>query len=44
MGSATPEFLPNTPNNSATLDGYKKLLRKVIYDTVIADRGYHTDR
>ena len=44
MGSATPEFLLNTPDKPATLDGYKKLLHKVIYDTMIADRGYHTDR
>jgi len=37
MGSATPEFLLNTPDKSATLDGSEKILRKVISDTVVAD-------
>jgi hypothetical protein len=44
MGSTTTEFSLNTPDKSATLDGYEKLLRKVIADTVVADPGYHTDR
>ena len=44
MGWATPEFSLNTSDKSATIDGSEKLLRKVISDTMVADRGYHTDR
>lgn len=44
MGWATPEFSLNTPDKSATIDESEKILRKVIYDTVIAPRGYHTEQ
>ncbi len=44
MGSLVPEFSLNTPDKSATIDESEKLLRKVIADTMVADRGYHTDQ
>jgi|JI8StandDraft_1071087.scaffolds.fasta_scaffold1093132_1 hypothetical protein len=44
MGSDTSELLLNTADKLATLDRSEKLLFKVIGDTVLAIKGYHTEQ